>query len=110
MPNILEVYASEYYSNQMEDNIEAGIVGGLIAEPELIATDIEGDTFIKPKKTYLYKYIGTEEAEWTFDTSLPIEVTIDGKEITIKWLKTYSGEFVLRYGVAEKTVVVESLF
>ena len=34
----------------------------------------------------------------------------NGKEITIKWLKNYSGEFVLRYGVAEKTVVGESLF
>lgn len=110
MPNILEVYASEYYSNKMEDDIETGIVGGLIVEPEQIATDIEGDTFIKPKKTYLYKYIGTEEAEWIFDTSLPIEVTINGKEITIKWLKTYSGEFMLQYGATEKTVVVESLF
>lgn len=110
MPNILEVYASEYYSNKMEDDIETGIVGGLITEPELITTDIEGDTFIKPKKTYLYKYIGAEEAEWIFDTSLPIEVTINGKEITIKWLKTYSGEFVLRYGATQKTVVVESLF
>lgn len=110
MPNILEVYASEYYSNKMEDDIETGIVGGLIIEPELIATDIEGDTFIKPKKTYLYKYIGAEESEWIFDTSLPIEVTINGKEITIKWLKTYSGEFVLQYGATEKTIVVESLF
>jgi hypothetical protein len=110
MPNILEVYASEYYSNKMEDDIEIGIVGGLIAEPEQIATDIEGDTFIKPKKTYLYNYIGTEEADWIFDTSLPIETAINGKEIAIKWLKTYSGEFVLHYGITEKTIIVESLF
>ena len=110
MPNVLEVYASEYYSNKMEDDVEAGIVGGLIAEQEQIATDIEGDTFIKPKKTYLYKYIGTEETDWVFDTSLPIEVDINGMEITIKWLKTYSGEFELSYGSTTKTIVVESLF
>jgi hypothetical protein len=110
MPNVLEVYASEYYSNKMEDDVEAGIVGGLIAEQEQIVTDIEGDTFIKPKKTYLYKYIGTEETDWAFDTSLPIEVNINGKEITIKWLKTYSGEFELSYGSTIKTIVVESLF
>lgn len=109
-PNILEVYAAEYYSNKMEDDIEAGIVGGLIPPVEEIISDIEGETFIKPKKTYNFKYIGAENATWIFDNSLPIEVTINDKEISIKWLKTYSGQFVLSYGSTKKTIVVESLY
>jgi len=75
----------------MEDDVEAGIVGGLIPPVEEIISDIEGETFIKPRKTYNFKYIGTENATWIFDNSLPIEVTINDKEISIKWLKTYSG-------------------
>lgn len=110
-PNILEVYASEYYSNKMEDDVEAGVVGGLIPPPaQEVISDIEGETFIKPKKTYNFKYNGKENAEWIFDNSLPIEVTINNKEILIKWLKTYSGQFIIKYGSAEKTIMVESLY
>ena len=109
-PNILEVYASEYYSNEMEDDIEAGIVGGLIPLPEEVVSDIQGEGFIKPKKTYKFEYIGIENAEWIFDNSLPIEVTINNKEISIKWLPNYSGQFVLQYGSTQKTIVVESLY
>ena len=109
-PNILEVYASEYYSNKMEDDTENGIVGGLISKPEEIVSDIQGDTFIKPRKTYTYKYTGTEHSNWEFDNSLPIETITDNQEISIKWLKNYSGQFILRYGSSEKTIVVESLF
>lgn len=109
MPNILEVYASEYYSNKMEDDTENGIVGGLIPKPEEIVSDIQGDTFIKPRKTYTYKYTGAEQSNWEFDNSLPIETIIDNQKISIKWLKNYSGQFILRYGSSEKTIVVESL-
>lgn len=109
-PNILEVYASEYYSNKMEDDTENGIVGGLIPKPEEIVSDIQGDTFIKPRKTYTYKYTGTEQSNWEFDNSLPIEAITDNQEISIQWLKNYSGQFILRYGSSEKTIVVESLF
>ena len=111
-PGILEVYASEYYANADEDNIEEGIVGGLIADNiiEPIESEIKGATFIKPKKTYTYLYEGSEQASWLFDTSLPIETDITGSKIQIKWYNTYSGQFVLKYGSAEKTIVVESLF
>ena len=33
MPGIIEINAVEYYSNETEDDIENGIVGGLITEP-----------------------------------------------------------------------------
>ena len=111
MPGILELTAHEYYSNEHEDDIEHGIVdawGEEIPEPQDAA--IEGEIFIKPKKSYIYKYTGAEKAEWSYDTRLPIEAQIKDNEITIKWTKTYTGQFVLRCGTEEKTIVVESLF
>ena len=109
-PGIIEVYASEYYSNLDEDDMVNGIVGGLIKEPEVPVSDIEGETFIKPKKTYIFTYNGSENSTWLFDTKLPIETQINDKEISVKWVNTYSGQFTLSYGSATKTIVVESLF
>ena len=113
MPGILEITAYEYYINEQTDNVEEGIVdawGEEIPEPQ--DTDILGETFIKPKKTYTYEYTGKrmKGAEWTFDSRLPIEAHIDGTKITIKWTTTYTGQFVLSFGNKEKTIVVESLF
>ena len=55
MPGILEINAVEYYANEFEDDIENGVVGGLIADPVSPNTKSEeevitGDTFIKPTK------------------------------------------------------------
>ena len=111
MPGILEITAYEYYINEQTDNVEEGMVdawGEEIPKPQ--DTTIEGDIFIKPKKPYTYKYTGEENAEWIFDSRLPIETHINDKEITIKWTTTYTGQFVLQYGTQEKTIVVESLF
>lgn len=116
MPGVLEINAVEYYANETEDDIEKGIVGGLIATPiepeENLKSSISGEGFIKPKISYEYIYKGKEDASWSIDNAvkMPIDVKIDGKKITIKWMKTFSGQFVLRYGKSEKTVVVESLF
>lgn len=112
-PGILEITAVEYYANEAEDDIENGIVGGLIAEPIKPDTSldlIEGETFIKPKKTYAFIYKGNEDSNWYIDPKLPIKKTINDRTITIIWDKTYSGEFVLQYGTSKKTIVVESLF
>ena len=116
MPGILEVAAAEYYTNEQKDNVEEGIVdawGEEIPEPQDEA--IRGDTFIKPKKTYTYEYMGKENGKWQYDTRLPIDSTVNGKQITITWKTTYTGEFVLQYigedmVIAGKTIVVESLF
>lgn len=116
MPGILEITASEYYSNEIEDDIEQGIVGGLVAkpiEPENNSNLIKGETFIKPKITYEYRYEGKEEDVWQCDSKLPVEIIKnedDGKSIKIKWTSGHSGEFVIKYGSCEKTIVVESLF
>jgi hypothetical protein len=58
-PGILEVIALEYYANETEDDIDNGIVGGLIEEIQNPNTDemnniIVGPTFIKPKTINRY--------------------------------------------------------
>ena len=118
MPGILEITAYEYYINEQKDNVEEGIVdawGEKIPEPQ--STVIKGDIFIKPKQSYTYEYTGEEDAEWSVnDSRLPIKIQPNGKEVTITWTTTYTGQFVLQYGktqdttIAEKTIVVESLF
>lgn len=111
MPGVLELTASEYYINEQTDNVEEGVVNAWGEEiPQPQDETIEGEIFIKPKKSYTYKYIGAEKASWVYDTRLPIEAKINDNEITIKWTTTYTGQFVLQYGTQEKTIVVESLF
>lgn len=114
MPGILEIVAVEYYANEIEDDIEAGVVGGLVAstiEPENNGSEIEGETFIKPLNSYTFTYKGFENAEWKISNNVPIAIeSINGKTITVMWEDTYDGQFELSYGITTKTVVVEPLF
>ena len=60
-----------------KDDIENGIVNGLVAEPINPNTDfveevIVGESFIKPKLQYEYTYIGNVIGEWHVDSELPI--------------------------------------
>ena len=116
-PGILEVIAVEYYANEDEDNIDAGIVGGLIEEPkdpngnELL--EIIGDTFIKVKNEYKFRFDGTVSAEWSVDKKYPVIIKPDPKDpriAIVKWDSPYSGQFDLFYGEYKKTIIVESLF
>jgi hypothetical protein len=108
-PGILEITAVEYYANEFEDDIEAGIAGGLVEPDPEPETRITGDTFIYPKMPYTYTYEGDEEGEWVYDTKLPIKVEAAGKSITITWLKNYSGQFDLTFGSDTRAIVVESI-
>ena len=116
MPGVLEINAVEYYRNETEDNIEEGIVGGLIVEPvspnsNAVNDTIIGESFIKPKKTYEYEYNGNVEAEWSIDKDIPVVLTPNGKTVSVRWFNMCSGQFELRYGnLFKKTIVVESLF
>ena len=113
---ILEINAVEYYKNETEDDIENGIVGGLIAEPVEPNTEsanniIVGETFIKPLQEFTFTYQGNVEGSWTVSNNAPVELKADGKTVTLKWKKTFSGQFDLLYaGLYKKTIVVESLF
>lgn len=116
-PGILEVIAVEYYANESEDDIEAGIVGGLIEEiqdpngEEVL--EIEGETFIKIKTPYNYHFTGRKSEVWTVDKKYPVELIFDKadpRNVTLTWTSGYSGQFDLCYGDYKKTIVVESLF
>lgn len=115
-PGIMEISASEYYYNKDTDDLENGIVDGLVEEIKNPNTDdvedaIIGPTFIKPRTTNNYKFNGRLIADWKIRTDLPIKVKkIDDYEIEIYWDSGYSGEFTIEYGSYTKTVVVESLF
>lgn len=115
-PGIMEITASEYYYNKDTDDLENGIVDGLVKEIENPNTDdvedaIIGPTFIKPRTTNNYKFNGRLIADWKIRTDLPIKVKkIDDYEIEVYWDSSYSGEFTINYGDYTKTVVVESLF
>ena len=118
-PGILEVTAVEYYANLTEDDIENGVVGGLIVKENKNPNDIEteetivGETFIKPKKTYEYVFEGTAYQEWIVDKKYPVTITKDKynpRHIWLKWESSYCGQFELSYGLYTKTIVVESLF
>lgn len=116
-PGILEIVAVEYYANETEDDVDAGIVGGLITEPvdpNGSNMEILGETFIKVKKAYEFTYDGNEGAVWEVDKKYPIVLTLDendARHVWVYWDSSYSGQFELRYGnYASKTIVVESLF
>ena len=116
-PGILEITAVEYFANETEDDINNGIVGGLIEEikdpNENKPIEIIGDTFIKVKKTYEYSFNGTEAAIWSVDKQYPVILTPnseDPRKISLKWDSSYCGQFDLHYGNHSKTIIVESLF
>lgn len=117
-PGILEVTAVEYYANETEDDIDNGIVGGLLEEiqdPNNAETNetIVGETFIKLKRTYNYTFSGRMSAAWRVDEKCPVELVIDAEDprnVSLKWTAGYSGQFDLYYGDYKKTIVVESLF
>lgn len=115
-PGILEITAVEYYSNDDEDDIDNGIVGGLIVEDinpndEESEEAIVGETFIRPKKKYQYQFSGSMISDWVVDTNMPIQcVELDEHCVELVWTAPVSGQFVLSYGPFEKTIIVESLF
>jgi len=97
-PGILEVVAVEYYANEAEDDLDNGIVGGLIEnikDPnDNKPMNIVGDSFIKVKKFYEYYFDGTEVATWTVAREYPVVLEIDTNDprrVTVKWDSSFSG-------------------
>lgn len=133
-PGILQVVAVEYYANETEDDIENGLVGALkveVIDPNKEREEgqeyiIQGETFIKPKKVYLYSVDTSVAGDWYLDRkNLPVKLTkvidehgiVDSHQIQLSWTKPISGQFNLWFGDAngplfdyEKTIIVESLF
>lgn len=116
MPGILEVNATEYYRNEIEDDTEAGLVGSLITEPispntEAQEETILGETFIKPGRPYIYSFRGHLDGQWSVNDKVPVKLEKTNEDVMVTWMDSCSGEFELYYaGVYKKTIVVESLF
>ena len=116
-PGILEVVAMEYYANETQDDIENGIVNGLVEEVKPAEVkEIVGPTFIKPKVTYEYIFNpeGKEKnnkIQWSIIGNPPVEIKqIDDITIELKWTASFCGQFELVCDQYKKTIVVESLF
>ena len=115
MQGIIEVNATEYYANETEDDIENGIVGGLIVKqvnpnPDNVEQVIQGETFIKPKIEVAYHYTGLQPGKWSIQTGVPVTYRVEDDILYVKWNVSYHGQFIIKHGDYEKTIVVESLF
>lgn len=128
-PGIIEINAVEYYANEHEDDLENGIADGLIMKPidpnegDELSGNIIGETFIKPKKEYIYYIDSSLYGNWYISNKkFPVKMETFSDDqgrnaVKIKWNSTYSGQFDLWFGDADgplldykKTIVVESLF
>lgn len=114
-PGVLEVTAVEYYANETEDDVDSGLVGAKITpieSPNSETTErlILGETFIKPKVTYEYRYRGRQVEQWSISRPEVVELEVDGRTCKVKWISNYSGQFDLQCGDLTKTIIVESLF
>lgn len=117
MPGVLQVVAVEYYANETKDDVDNYLVDGLVMDPidpnedSTLDDLIKGDTFIKPRIEYTYYYRGKDIAQWkVIGKKVPVQIKADGRKCTISWQSSYHGQFVLKCGDAEKTIVAESLF
>lgn len=116
MKNIIEVNAEEYYINRDTDDVENEIANGLVIEPVDPTPDseIEGNTFIKPKIAETY-HVEETGGKWTVLENAPVTLCPFGDtSVTVTWNKVVSGQFTLQWvkddKSLEKTIVVESLY
>ena len=118
-PGILEINAVEYYANETEDDIEAGLVGvnkTKVEDPNTKENNnyIEGEVFIKPNQVYEYFFRGLNTSSWSIDNKeAPVEFKVDPKDplhIKLIWTSGFSGKFNLQFGKYNKIIIVESLF
>lgn len=116
-PGILEFTAVENYECHGDEQIiETVDPNPPVVNPE--ATVIIGDSFVKPLQTAVFR-IDNIEAPGVWEVQLEsdnkdvediLEWKTYGDTIEVKWKAMVSGSYVLSFGNATKTVVVESLF
>lgn len=113
MPNIIEVIALEHYANKDKDDLQQGIVDGLIGDETKvnITNPIKGEGLICKDSEYIYTIDKSISGQWTYDKRLPIEcIDIDDHTIKLVWRAAYGGKFEITFGDYKRTIVVESLF
>jgi len=111
MRGIIEISAEEYYINKDQDDVEERVADAVILEPIIPEPSlIKGPESVKPKQKASFTFVGSKPGHWEWDEKLPLEVEISGRQATVCWTKNYSGQFTLKCGDVEKTIIVESLF
>lgn len=116
-PGILEINAEEDYNCKHDELIEE-IVDPNPEKDSPTTPQIIGETFIKPLQSVTYtSNVIIPGYSWMVvlnsDKREVKDVLVwktDKTSVTVTWTAMISGEFILRYGPLEKTVVVESLF
>ena len=114
-PGIIEVTAEEDFECHHNELIIEKV------DPNKEITDgspyIEGDTFVRPLITTVFKINGTHNGEWSVelpnsskDIEDMLEWTIQDQELHITWIAMISGSYIINYGDLSKTIIVESLF
>jgi hypothetical protein len=97
MTNIIEVNAEEDYINMYTDDVANEIKNGLVIEPIDLSpeSEIQGETFIKPKIAETYS-VEEESGDWKILDNAPVKIEIiDDKSVSVTWLKPTHGQFVL---------------
>lgn len=117
MDGVLEINAEEYYKDRDTDtdDVKDGKIEFVPITP-VAETDIQGNSYIKPKIKENYSITRDYPGTWSADNA-PVCITVDkdnSNAITLVWEKAVSGQFVLQWQAGEEIVkrdiVVESLF
>ena len=103
--------------------VTPGTVGtgdpALLAASKVSAADTSSDAILyyyrpdgnySPWGLWLWKAGGDGQPGYDATSGKVQTVTVDGKKIILRWTKTYSGEFQIKYGDSSKNIIVESLF
>lgn len=116
-PGIIEIVAMEDYDCKHDEPLVEVVDPNPEQEPD--EYQIIGETFVKPLTAQTYKAISPVESEWSITLPasnnkeiadvLQYKVLPDGS-LEVTWTAMISGSYIIRYGMLEKTVVVESLF
>lgn len=120
--NVIELAAEEYFKNKDTDDLELGMIDGLVIEPfdptPRILSKIRGEAFIKPLTKWVYSLEEDNgEGTWSFTEGVPVKMIVaqGGQSVEIEWYKTSHGQFDLTWTNGDditltKTIVVESLW
>ena len=114
-PGIIEVTAVEDF----ECHHNELIIEKVDPNKEVTQGDpfIEGDTFVRPLITTVFKINGSNDGEWSVelpnsskDIEDMLEWTVQDQELHITWIAMISGSYIVNHGNLSKTIIVESLF
>lgn len=128
MPGVIQMTATEHYSNKLEDDVENNLLNAWNVQPIIPShvSDyaIDGPNTIKPKFENKYealtiggRWIIVENKDVPDKSNLPakfVELDLGQKTVTLYWDSLKSGQFTLGYlmpnGILyQKAILVESL-